>query len=203
MVPGWRVDELWTGYENLLPDALDVLHRREPLRTRAWLRALVPFVACTFLRPPKCSGRHAARLRSAGYPDEMIDEFVDGNPARSFELQRLLALITVARWTILHATGMRRFIGNDLGVTVAPAQRRSGLGAAWIIPIDPRTAIALEPGADRTVGRHAEGAWWTHLPHLDIADDETAAVNACSASSAMPAGPNSPERGGPAGAIVS
>jgi len=94
------------------------------------------------------------------------EKFVSPNPIRSLEMQRRLALVTCARWLVIHSDGTRRFISSDLGLcrTTEGAARLHG----WWIPLDPRTALALFPVDVRFVARYGIGGWSATIEHADL-----------------------------------
>src|SRR5438105_4714605 len=127
------VDSIWTAYENRLPAALDALCIGAEVEADTWLRVVVPFVAALLLRGPDFEKRFQQRLAEV-VPDLKRPT---GGDARPFELQRLLAPVTAARWVVMHASGDSPIVTSDMAWAPYSDPMHAELGFA--IPLDLHT----------------------------------------------------------------
>ena len=159
------VDDLWAGYESHLPRAIEQLVSRErTLPAEVWLHTLVPFVASLFVRG-KAYGIH--------YQDS-----TNANSARIFELQRLLAPVTCARWLVVHSLDSDHpYITNDLAL--APGfDTTADLRNGWVIPLTRNAVLILMPQMNREVlVGDGEGSFHALIEHHDELPSDRKAIN--------------------------
>jgi hypothetical protein len=156
------VDNVWTAYENRLPAALDALCMGTAVNADTWLRVLVPFVAALLLRGPDFGERFDRRLAEL-VPDLKRRTGVD---ARPFELQRLLAPVTAARWVVMHATGSSPIVTSDMAWAPYSNPLQDELGFA--IPLDLRTVLGLVPRRTRRVLQWKGTGWSAMIEHRQL-----------------------------------
>lgn len=127
------VDKTWAGYEASLHEAITLLIAGE-VDAKAWVRVLVPFVACMLVRGPDFNERFERRI--SAFIDAAGDDLSEDNTnlARLAELQRLLGPVAVAKWKALHIRGEEPLITNDLGY--APFVNRPTGEAGIAITLD-------------------------------------------------------------------
>jgi hypothetical protein len=99
------VDQMWSGYEPRLYDALDALIARR-LDALEWLRTLVPFVSALFVRGMDFDNRFNSRLESfaPGLAEKLSPDNI--NFARLMEWQRLRPAMISASWDVLEMRGI-------------------------------------------------------------------------------------------------
>lgn len=149
------VDNLWQEYEGPLSQALDQLVEGR-LDARTWARILVPFVTSLLVRGPDFATRFESRLRDLLGQDLPLTED-NTNLARIFELQRMLAPITCARWLVLTIAGEPDLITNDIGF--APFASVSAAERGYSLPLDRRHILMLVPCRRRAVATWDGGHW--------------------------------------------
>lgn len=168
-----QIDSVWQSYEGDLPAALDAL-TNAPLGLidgHTWLRTLVPFVTSLFVRgldfAARYEGRPTVRASGRSSPDNT-------NAARIIEFQRLLAPIMAARWVVMHASGARPVITNDLGLCEFTAPDHSYSGVA--IPIDRCTVLGILPKRGRRLLARCESGWRAEIEHRELTEPSSAAL---------------------------
>lgn len=156
-----ELDEVWKAYEERLPAALDAIcnDRDADIDGDTWLRVLVPFVTALLLRGPDFESRFADRFVA----EALKERARQGPDARPFELQRLLAPITAARWVVMHTRGETPLLTSDIGWAPYrdPVAREVGLA----IPLDVKTLLGVVPRRNNTVLRWKNSGWVTAVEH--------------------------------------
>jgi hypothetical protein len=145
------VDDIWFEYEKRLADCIDQLIAGK-LTAIDWASVLVPFVACLLVRGPDFDERINDRLLSFGFQSADLEGRVDSG-ARIMEIQRLLAPILVAQWTVITLRPGEPLITNDLAfVPVGPGQGIS-------IPLGPDQVLQINPRTFGTIASLVNGTW--------------------------------------------
>lgn len=168
------VDDTWTAYEGKLARAIGALEDPStPLDANIWLRTLVPFVASLFVRGRDFAERYRSRV-----PDGLLPRITDDavNNTRLFELQRLLAPVTAARWVVLHHDSRSHpFIGNELGLAgcVDPYTRERG----WVFPLSSNLVLMIYPKTVRKVLAVRHGKWVACIEHHAYIPEQTEKMN--------------------------
>lgn len=155
--PHVEIDDIWTDIEQRLPEAIALVERAEPVTADLWLRVLVPYVSCLFVRGREWQGRYESRFDESG---DLLHEYITtdaSNMARAMELQRTLALVTCARWVVVRSQSMQPILNNDLGIagTLDLVTNQTG----WLVPLSTRVAIGIFPRDRRTVATW-DGSHW-------------------------------------------
>lgn len=179
--PDRWVDDTWSVIERKLPSSIRELEGGGPITAETWLRVLVPHVATLFVRGHEFEDRYMQRFRDswgrqslrmadpeAGEDSDQrtaLDLAQNGaNNARIFELQRLLALVTCARWVVCHIAPSQQFLNNDLGL--AGTIDLSTDQAGWLVPLSSEVAVGIFPAVQRDVVAWSDGSWWAQLDHV-------------------------------------
>ncbi len=165
-------------YEARLTQALDALgDARRPLDGRLWAEVLVPFVSSLFIRGIDFEARYRARmggLMSAMHDenDDTFDERWRDTVAigRTTDWQRLLAPTMAAQWTVFHGSGRPILPTSDLGYCLMNGPDRS-CPAAYAIPIDPCTVLAVFARRIRRLLDWNGRSWTANVQHVAIADE--------------------------------
>jgi tetratricopeptide (TPR) repeat protein len=155
------VDPKLHGYEPALPQALDLLDRSAEIDITTWLRTLVPYVASVFVRGNDFIPRFQERPSVAGASTLNTSE--NANAARFIELERLLAPVCCAQWTVLHKAGGESFVLNDLGL-IGTTNLSTG-EAGWAVPISKDSVLGIFPEQRRPVAQYRAGKWWALIAH--------------------------------------
>ncbi|MGO4535158.1 hypothetical protein [Leifsonia sp. 2MCAF36] len=172
------VDETWTDIEQNLPAAIRQLELGGPLPANVWLRTLVPYVATLFVRGHEWEDRYMKRFQDAwgretlregdGAPDETSEGFklaaAGANGSRIIELQRVLALVTCARWVVCHVTPPLQFLTNDLGLTGTADLVTGQVG--WIVPLSSTVGVGIFPAVWRDVLTWSGEDWFAQIEHV-------------------------------------
>ncbi|MGK3987371.1 DUF4238 domain-containing protein [Sorangium sp. So ce136] len=160
---GQVVDRTWSEFEKSLSPAIANLISGT-VTALEWVRVLVPFVASTLVRGPDFNRRFEARF-------PVLHKGTDNtNQARLFELQRLLGLVTAARWTILRVPAADEVIVGDVGFAPARSAVTGDLGIA--IPLDCRHILLIEPQQTRHILTLADEGWRPVLNFAELAPGE-------------------------------
>ncbi len=161
------IDQTWAEYERKLPAAIESLIQRN-VDAEAWLRVLVPFVACMLVRGPNFSERFNLRFTSMG--SETLSELLsndNANRARLMELQRLLGFVATAKWIVISRQGKEKLITNDLGYSPFFNPIYGDIGMA--IPLDRNTILAVIPLIeDHPILREEANNWVPIIHYSDM-----------------------------------
>ena len=109
--PKISIDDNWTYFESELALAIELLSN-ENLSALAWANVLVPFVASLLIRGPDFEERFRNRLPG-------FEEAIEINGARVFEYQRLLAIVSTAKWVVHRITKDPPLLTNELGYVLS------------------------------------------------------------------------------------
>lgn len=164
------IDSMWSGYEALLPEAIDKLVGRT-IDGVTWARVLVPFVTCLLLRGPDFNDRFKERIAPLG--GSLSDDNV--NFARAMELQRLLSSILTARWVIGRSQGPSPIITNDLGFAGYADVETGETGIA--VPLNKRFVVSIVPRRRRAIMTLREGKWMPIIEWRDLAEGSHLRLN--------------------------
>lgn len=158
-----RTEKHFQFVESRLSDAIaKLIDRTRRLDAAVWLHVLVPFAAGALVRSVDFGYRYSRR--GPGLPANRANT----NGSRHFELQRLLALVTVAEWIVWHFdepiavpdTGWFGGMGIQLGNT------------GILIPLDSRHALHIRPLSRRAVLKRHSEVWSAPIAHREM--NETA-----------------------------
>ena len=179
--PGGEVDSVdgfLSGYEPLLPAALDTLEAGGSIALSPWLRVLVPYVASLFVRGPEFSERFESRavVRASG-----VSRTDNTHGGRIIEFQRLLAPVMCARWVVLTAEGDEPFITNNLGVMLTQDLGTGDEGYA--VPVGSHTVLGVFPRDRRDVATFNDG-WHAVIEKRLLRANEVAVFNEAMARTA-------------------
>jgi hypothetical protein len=136
------VDDIWFEYERRLAECIDQLIAGT-ISALDWASVLVPFVACLLVRGPDFDERLNERLLSLGFQPSDLEVRPDNSKqARIMEIQRLLAPVLVAQWTVITLREGEPLMTNDWAfVAVAPGAGISiPLGRDHVLQVGPRTS---------------------------------------------------------------
>jgi hypothetical protein len=176
-MPSMSLEEHWQSFEGPLSAALDELCLAEDLLdARTWLHVLVPYVASQLVRGPEFADRMANRFKS----DELqrrARESVAGS--RLLEIQRILPLVTIARWHVLRAHEGLPFVLNDRGWAIW--QRPGDATASLVFPLTPDSALQVFPTTGRIVLFPFPGRWFAGTKSVQLTSIETASVRQATA----------------------
>jgi len=148
------VDSLW-GYEDRLSRALDeLLDESAPLDGWTWVTTLVPFVASLFARSVSFARSFEQRLPDWLFAHQSVPARKDNiTAARVQELQRMLAPVMTAQWTVVHFSEEAELITNDAGFALADVPEAALVAGAapaaqvlsYAIPIGRHAVLFYRP----------------------------------------------------------
>ena len=169
------VDKVWSGYEGKLHEAIELLIAGK-VDAKTWVRVLVPFVSCMFVRGPDFDERFGRRMSALGADTEpeLLSED-NTNHARLIELQRLLGPIAVAKWIVIRMKGQKPLITNDLGY--APFSNTGTMEAGIAIPLNPSHVLAVIPREQGRIAVVRSGRWVPDIEYVDNALDNQEGLN--------------------------
>lgn len=198
------VDDSWSQFERRLPEAISVLEASQAIEAEIWLRVLVPYVASLFVRGLEWEKRYISRFTDAWGQDILTSPALDSksmrsdegagstirdiltesnsNSSRLIELQRILALVTCAKWNIVHSVSTEPFLNNDLGMTgtIVPNTNEIGL----VVPLSRTVAVRLFPRDRRWVVRWDRDKWLAVVDHDYLSRPKLAGLNRAVAAAA-------------------
>jgi hypothetical protein len=157
------VDQIW-GFESLLPAALDALIEGS-IDGKSWARVLVPFISSLFVRGPNFPERFDFRM-SLINPDLGKNDRESIDSIRVLELQRILASMMSANWTVCRVNVKVNLLANDIGYIPFKNMNSKQLGIA--VPIDPRNILIIEPCTARTIIINYQDQWWPNIRYATI-----------------------------------
>lgn len=169
------MEKMWQGFERNLPQAIaELQNSRESLSALVWVETLVPYATSTLVRPPEFVERFQLRLGSS----EVDVGSGSAKMARSIELQRYLAPVMAAAWTMLHAPAEMDLIANDLGWCAIRLDGRNAPG--FVIPVTRKLAIMITPRNKRTIMTE-RGNYWiaSGIQERNLTVSETEEANRC------------------------
>ncbi len=169
------MEKMWQGFERNLPQAISELQiSPESLSARVWVETLVPFATSTLVRTPEFVERFQFRLRSL----EVDVDSDSAKTARLIELQRYLAPLMAAAWTLLHAPAEMDLIANDLGWCAIRLDGRNAPG--FVIPVTRKLAIMITPRIKRTIMTERGNSWIASgIQERNLTLSETEEANRC------------------------
>ena len=156
------VDAVWIDYEAKLASAIDDLIYGS-ITSEKWLRTLVPFVACLFIRGPDFNIRFDQRIREISSIEQPKGYT---NSARIFELQRLLGPVLASDWIVAKAVGEGLLITNDLGYAPFIHGPTGQIGVS--IPIGHKHILQLIPKRSRRILVLNSGVWIPKIKYASL-----------------------------------
>lgn len=184
------VEDAWSKYESQLSDALTKLCDPAVNSTdgQSWVRVLVPFVAGIFARSPDFAVKYEGPVEGISAEYAGISQADNTNLSRLVAMNRSLAPVMAAKWTIFHTVGPEPLVTNDLGyVNNSYISNRSTIG--WTIPLGPKCALQLQPcpdGFGRPIMFHAgaDGGWRAFIDHVWLVPNNQFGLNAAMSKAA-------------------
>jgi Protein of unknown function (DUF4238) len=147
------VDDIWSEYEKRLSECIDQLIGGT-ISAMDWAAVLVPFVTCLLVRGPDFDERLNDRLISFGLDSQYLQSRPDNSKgARVMEIQRLLAPVMVAQWTVITLGKGEPLMANDWGFV--PGGPRAGLS----IPLGLDHVLEVVPRTVGVIAQLADGSW--------------------------------------------
>jgi hypothetical protein len=147
------VDDIWSDYEKRLAESIDQLIAGT-ISTMDWATVLVPFVTCLLVRGPDFDERLNDRLISFGLEPQYLQSRPDNSKqARVMEIQRLLAPVLVARWTVITLAKGEPLTTNDWGFVPG------GPGAGLSIPLSFDHVLEVVPRTVGVIAQLANDSW--------------------------------------------
>ncbi len=175
------IDKIWGAYEAGLAEAIKQLITNT-IDGETWIRTLVPFVASLFVRGPDFNNRFKSRfsfhddtsndakeIRQWPVSDDNI------NQARAIELQRLLAPISAAKWTVFKTSGSESLITSDLSFALYTDPQTQEQGVAIPLAHDHILAIVLKQRW--VVAEFVDGKWFPNITYITLDDDNHKGFN--------------------------
>lgn len=136
----FSIDSIW-NYEGDLRNALLKLVNNQ-VDSDTWLKTLLPFVVCQFLRSKDFETRFKNRINSIGMNEHAnLENKAIIDQARIIEIQRLLCPILTAKWIVLTTQGNDNLIVNDVGFI--PFKNFLVHHQGFALPIDKRHILVL------------------------------------------------------------
>lgn len=169
------VDKNWEQTEkNLKKSIADLVSSKEMgLFADDWI-VLVKFIAQLFIRGYEFNGRYQERIKSIFGNTHKLDEYINADRIRLFELQRFHAPVMYAKWLVLHNKTKIPIITNDLGFCLMIDTHTNKLGYAF--PLSTKEVLTLSI-SDRTEKRRIPACsnhkklYITNIKHEEMNDE--------------------------------
>lgn len=178
---GWEnsrvLDQTWALYEADLSNAKDQLINKS-LDAKTWLRVLVPFVTGILVRGKDFNLRFESRLLELGFDQSQINP----NHGRFLEIQRLLASVLAAKWTVVTSTGNGCIVLNDIGF--APFYNVPTNEYGISIPLDLTHTLSIVPCRRRLVAIAVGDVWYPTINYANAEPNNHHGLNKILASTA-------------------
>lgn len=156
------IDDIWLKYETRLSDCIDQMIAGS-ITALDWASVLVPFVACLLVRGPEFEERFNSRLQGMGFDSEFLESLSDNaKQARIMEIQRLLAPVLVAEWTLLEFAQGEPLLTNDWSYLVVD------WGKGLTIPVGHNHAIQVAPRTEGIIAAKVGDTWRPAIRKIDI-----------------------------------
>jgi len=158
----FNIDSLWK-YEGNLYNAIEKLITGN-VDADTWLKTLIPFVVCLFIRSKDFEKRFNNRTLSLGLKDEYFynNKSYIGQGSL-IELQRLLCPVLTSTWNVLHIQGDDNLIVNDIGFI--PYKNYLVFDQGFAIPLDRRHILALATKRKGILFHKIDENWIPNIEH--------------------------------------
>jgi hypothetical protein len=172
------VDDIWSDYEKRLSECIDQLIGGT-ISAMDWASVLVPFVTCLLVRGPDFDERLNDRLISFGLDRQYLQSRPDNSKgARVMEIQRLLAPVMVAQWTVVTLSKGEPLMANDWGFVPR------GPGKGLSIPLGLNHVLEVVPRTAGVIAQLADGSWRSTIRQASVPASDRFSFNKAMAENA-------------------
>jgi hypothetical protein len=167
------LEKSWAGYEGNLPSSLDKLIDGS-IDAIEWLHTIIPFVAGLFVRGPDFEARMKIRGKDVLESPEFMKYISADNTnwQRESEFQRIMGILTAAKWVVCEKMGPGPFITNDKGWCPVPVSL--DLVPAIAVPLDTKHLLHIYPQKIGPIIYSKEGKWKPIIQYQKITPESDA-----------------------------